>query len=260
MIMAFFVFVIGACVGSFCSALLYRTRSGESVVTGRSHCVACLKVLGPVDLIPIVSWLIRRGRCRHCGARFSWQYLALEAFFGAMFVAVFWRFCGWGDACYLGANIFSAISAAVFLVFLALIFVYDGRYGEIPDSYSLTGAAAGLVLNVFAHPQDWLWYVLAMAVGAAFFGVQFAVSRGKWVGDGDILVGLMIGAMVGWPNVLAAIFLAYGLGLALVVALLLAGRKKMTDTIPLGPLLAAGTAIVIFLNPVFLQTFWYAFS
>jgi prepilin signal peptidase PulO-like enzyme (type II secretory pathway) len=108
-------------------------------------------------------------------------------------------------------------------------------------------------------PNDWMWYLLAAGVGAAFFGVQYVVSAGRWVGDGDILVGAMIGAMVGWSLVLPALFFAYVLGLAVVVALMIVRKKKLSDTLPMGPLLAAGAAAVLFLPFGFIPYFWYAF-
>ena len=258
MIVPIFVFLIGACAGSFCSALLYRIRHGESFVTGRSHCVSCRRELGPIDLIPVVSWLIRRGRCRYCGAPVSWQYLALELCFGGLFLGAYWRYC-WGDFC-PASNILSAVRLAVFLVFLGLIFVYDFRHGEIPDAFSITGIVVALLINIFLVPADWFWLLVASAVGAGFFGIQYAVSRGKWVGDGDIILGAMMGAMVGWPDIMAAIFGSYVIGLAVVAVLIGAGRKRLTDAIPLGPLLAIGTAIVLFLPPEILNRLWYAFT
>ena len=260
MITAFFVFILGACMGSFCSALLYRTRHGGSMVSGRSQCVSCKHRLGPIDLIPIASFLIRRGRCRYCKAKFSWQYLALEAGLGALFLAAYYRYCGIGYECLSApAGLMAASRLMVFLVFLVLVFVYDARYGEIPDSFSITGGAVALLINIAMKPNDWLWYLLAAGVGAAFFGVQYVVSAGHWVGDGDILVGAMIGAMVGWPSVFTALFSAYVLGLAVVVALMIVRKKKLSDTLPMGPLLAVGAAAVLFLPHGFIPYFWYAF-
>src|SRR5512133_2626998 len=148
MLTAFFVFVLGACTGSFCSALLYRTRYGGSIVSGRSQCIACKQQLGPSDLVPIVSWLIRRGHCRYCGVGFSWQYLALEAGAGALFLGAYYRFCGFVDLC-SPDSLFLAARLAVFGVFLLLIFVYDARHGEIPDSFTVTGAIVALLFNIF---------------------------------------------------------------------------------------------------------------
>ena len=260
MITAFFVFVIGACVGSFCSALLHRTRYGGSMVTGRSECVACKQRLGPTDLVPIVSWHVRRGRCRYCRAPVSWQYLALELVFGGLFLAAYLRSCCYGPACYDLGCWWAVGRLFIFLTLLALIFVYDARHGEIPDAYSITAIVAGLLINILITPSAWWWYLLAAAVGAAFFGAQYAVSRGKWVGDGDILVGAALGAMLGWPDVLTAIFGAYIIGLGVVIVLMLARKKDLNDTIPLGPLLTLAAALLLLLPAGFIPNIWYALS
>jgi prepilin signal peptidase PulO-like enzyme (type II secretory pathway) len=260
MLIAVFVFVIGTCAGSFCSALLHRTRFGGSVVTGRSECVKCRHRLGFFDLIPIFSWLVRRGRCRYCRAPFGCQYLILEIVFGLLFLGAYWRFLPKEGVCLAAGCWADFARLAVFFVFLALVFVYDARYGEIPDSFSITGAVCAYVINVFANPSAWFWYLLAAAVGAAFFGAQYVVSRGKWIGDGDIILGIMIGAMVGWPFVIPAIFLAYILGLGVVIALVLSRRKQMSDTMPLGPLLALGTAIILTVPPQYFLRYFYAFA
>jgi prepilin signal peptidase PulO-like enzyme (type II secretory pathway) len=259
MITAFFVFIIGACIGSFCSALLHRTRNGGSVVTGRSQCASCKRVLGPLDLIPIVSWIVARGRCRHCHARFSWQYLALEIGFGAMFVAAYHRYCAWNDFCPTQTDFFLVGKLAIFLVFLGLIFVYDARHGEIPDSYSVVGAIFAFIANIFMAPGSWYWYLAAAAAGAGFFGIQYAASRGKWVGDGDIMMGMMMGMMLGWPGIFMGILVAYVLGLVYVSILMIIRRKRLTDTIPLGPLLAIGTAVTLLAPPSVITRFAYAF-
>jgi prepilin signal peptidase PulO-like enzyme (type II secretory pathway) len=245
-------------MGSFCSALLYRTRHGGSMITGRSQCTSCKKQLAAIDLVPIVSWLSHRGRCRYCKAKVSWQYLALEVGMGVLFVAAYYRYCGAGYECLMiPAGLLAAGRLMVFLVFLALVFVYDARHGEIPDSFTITGGAVALLINISMKPGDWPWYLLAAAVGAAFFGAQYVLSRGRWVGDGDIFVGAMIGAMVGWPAVLASLFSSYVLGFALVVTLMAVKRKKLTDTLPMGPLLVVGAIAVLFLPLNFFPLFWY---
>ncbi len=260
MITAFFVFLIGACVGSFCSALLHRTRYGGSMIAGRSECVSCKHRLGPLDLVPIASWLARRGRCRYCRAPVSWQYPAVEIAFGLLFLAAYYRSCG-GDAVCVGHDSLAAAGRlAVFVIFLGLVFVYDARHGEIPDKFSITGAVLGFLINIFIQPSAWAWYLLAAAVGAGFFGAQYALSRGKWVGDGDILLGAMLGAMLGWPGVLTAVFGAYIIGLLVVIALMATGKKKLSDTVPLGPLLAAAAALVLLLPDGLIPNIWYAFS
>jgi prepilin signal peptidase PulO-like enzyme (type II secretory pathway) len=184
----------------------------------------------------------------------------LEIAFGTMFLAAYYRYSCFGDLCPSQADIFSAARLAVFLVFLALVFVYDARHGEIPDVFSITGIVVALVINIFISPSVWFWYLAAAVAGAGFFGLQYVLSHGKWVGDGDILLGAMIGAMVGWPNVFTALFAAYILGLVLVAVLMVTRKKRLSDTIPLGPLLSLGTALVLFAPATLFAHFWYALA
>ncbi len=246
MITAFFVFVLGTVFGSFASAWLHRLRFGGSVFKGRSKCASCAQDLSAVDLIPVVSYIIRRGRCRMCKQRVSWQYLALEVGMGVLFLLALNQSCGTlFDSGLTTGCAPSFARHAVFFFFLALVFVYDARHGEIPDAISVTGMVLGTAINLITDPSNWLNLLLAIAVGTAFFGAQYVVGRGRWVGSGDIVLGAMLGAMLGWPQVLVAIFIAYILGLLVVIVLLAMGKKKLTDTIPLGPFLTTAAALVL---------------
>jgi prepilin signal peptidase PulO-like enzyme (type II secretory pathway) len=181
-----------------------------------------------------------------CRAPIGWQYLALELGMGGLFVASLYRACGTVADTGLQATCApDGVRLSVFMFFLALVFVYDARHGEIPDAVSIPGVAAGFLINLVRDPSSWPYLLLATAVGAGFFGAQYLAGRGKWVGSGDIILGAMIGAMAGWPGAVFAIFIAYFLGLVAVLVLMIAHRKTLKDTIPLGPFLAAGTAVVL---------------
>jgi prepilin signal peptidase PulO-like enzyme (type II secretory pathway) len=249
MITAFFVFVLGAVAGSFLSALLHRMRFGGSVLRGRSRCVSCKLELSATDLVPIASYLWRRGKCRQCRAPIGWQYLGLEIGMGAVFLASLFAGCGtFQDIGVTGPCLLETGRLALFTIFLAGIFVYDARYGEIPDALSVTGTALALVINLIRAPGSLVWLVLAAAVGSGFFLMQHVLGRGKWIGTGDIVLGAMLGMMVGWPGIVMALFFAYLLGLAVVSYLLITRRKKLGDSIPLGPFLTAGALIVLLTN------------
>jgi len=258
MITAFFVFALGAMFGSFASAILHRTRYGGSVLRGRSRCVSCTRELSAVDLVPVVSWIVRKGRCRMCAVPVSWQYLALEVGMGGVFLAAYASACGVRLHDGLpGPCTADFTRLAAFLFVLALVFVYDARHGEIPDSFSVSGIILGLTVNLVRAPEEWWRLLLAVAAGAAFFGAQHLLGRGRWIGTGDILVGAMMGALVGWPGVLTALFAGYLIGFAFVIALLVTGKKKMKDRIPLGPFLTAGTALVLLFPQLSIRyAFW----
>jgi prepilin signal peptidase PulO-like enzyme (type II secretory pathway) len=248
MIAAFFVIIFGACVGSFLSAILHRTRTGESFCRGRSKCPKCSHVLGVADLVPVLSWIFCRGKCRYCKAKVSWEYLGLEVGMAFCFLAAYYfRFPDLSfplnSAAWLGLLVIFAL-----LSLFALIFVYDARHGEVPDAFSLTALGVGLVGNIFLNPAGSWKFLLAAALGAGFFGAQYLASRGKWIGSGDILIGAAIGAAVGLWGLAAALFIAYTLGLAVTIVLLVSKKKTLESAIPLGPFLATGTAAVLILN------------
>ncbi len=227
--------------------ILYRTRTNESFCVGRSKCPKCSHVLGVFDLIPLLSWLISGGKCRYCKKSVSWQYPAIEFAMGLCFALVlyFQR----PDFFIFNLNEWIGFIAALVLVSVfALIFVYDARWGEVPDIFSLVAIAVGLAANIFIDPHNFWKYLLAVLIGAGFFALQYFVSKGMWIGSGDILIGAAIGAATGLWGLAIALFIAYNTGLVATIILLLTKKKTLKSTIPLGPFLAFGAAVVIIMK------------
>jgi prepilin signal peptidase PulO-like enzyme (type II secretory pathway) len=152
-----------------------------------------------------------------------------------------------------------------FLAILLILFVYDLRYGLIPTRLIVTSIVGILIFNSLLFflklefPERILFSVfrllLAILLGAAFFASQYYFSGGRWVGEGDIYFGALIGAMVGWPFVFIALFLAYLIGGLASIILLLIGKKKFGETIPLGPFLALGTILTL----LFGEQLWHLY-
>jgi prepilin signal peptidase PulO-like enzyme (type II secretory pathway) len=248
MITAFFVFIFGACIGSFLSVILHRTRTNESFCRGRSKCPKCAHILAVFDLIPLLSWVFCGGKCRYCKKPVSWQYPALELALGTAFTLVYY-FRHPDFSLFLDANGWiNLVLSFVLISAFALIFVYDARYGEVPDIFSLVAIAVGLAGSIATDPVNFWKYLLAAAIGAGFFGAQFLLSGGKWIGSGDILIGAAMGAATGLWGLAIAIFIAYNVGLVVTAALLILKKKTLKSTIPLGPFLAIGVAVVIIMN------------
>lgn len=143
-------------------------------------------------------------------------------------------------------------------VALATLFVYDLRYMEIPDWVVIPFALwLGIYNSVFA-PYSLSSVLLAVAVGMGFFGIQYAVSRGRWIGSADILVGGIMGLLLGWPLVVVALLLAYVLGGAVAVVLLLLKKRTRKDRLPLASFLCAASFIVFVAKPLVLPLVtWY---
>lgn len=230
------IFVLGAIVGSFLNALIWRLSVGESVVRGRSYCTACRHVLCAKDLIPLVSFFLLRRMCRYCMEPISWRYPILEAVTGVLFVMVY--------AASPDGVVF-LIRDWFFISVLLVLFVYDLRWSLLPDSVTLPAIGIGLAFQLILFPSHILWFALAALVGAGFFAAQYVLSWGAWVGGGDIRLGGLMGVMVGWPGIILALFIAYIVGAAVALSLLALKLKNRKSAIPFGPFLAGATALVL---------------
>lgn len=252
-----FVFVFGAVIGSFLNAAIFRLHDGRSVVKGRSKCMTCEEPIGPMDLIPIVSFLLLRGRCRSCKNVISWQYPLVEFVLGLLFVLFYVKFAeGWFGVYLIQSigGLYSLARAWIFIGFLAVLFVYDLRYMIIPDQFSLPAIIVALIVNLWIGiPASSL--LLGMIVFGAFFYLQFVISQGTWVGGGDIRMGVLIGAMLGLTQGFVALFIAYFLGALVGVALLVSKRVQRKTQIPFGTFLTTGVLTVLFFGDAILQ--WY---
>lgn len=233
--MIWLAFIFGLIIGSFLNALIWRIYVRRSVVKGRSICPECKHVLVAKDLVPLLSFVWQQGRCRYCHERISWQYPLVELATAAAFAALVATF---------GLTLVTAWYAVV-LCLLLIIFVLDFRYSIIPDSVSLPLLVVG-ALSLWTTGLPGTDLLIGVGVGGGFFLLQWVVSRGKWIGDGDIRLGAAMGAILGWKLLLVALFLAYVVG-ALVGLVLLAKRKKtMESKIPFGTFLAAATLVCLF--------------
>jgi prepilin signal peptidase PulO-like enzyme (type II secretory pathway) len=238
----FIVFIFGTAIGSFLSACVYRMRRRETLL-GRSHCSNCGYKLGFFDLFPILSFLCLRGKCKKCETPIDREYFLTEIATGAVFLFSFlFRWSGAGNA-----NDFSFVILRdwLFLSGLIFIFIYDFKYQEIPDAVSIPLAICLFAVNLFLG-ADWKNLLLAVGAGGGFFILQYLVSRGKWVGDGDIRMGALLGAGLGWPFVVFAVFIAYILGGIVSAWLLISRRKKMQSRIAFGTFLALGGFVAMY--------------
>lgn len=242
--LASYFLILGLVVGSFLNVVIWRLHSNESVVFGRSHCPHCRHDLAIGDLLPLLSFALLGGRCRYCRGKISWQYPAVEAITGLLFLLVYWLGGGW----------LALLSHLIAVSALVVIFVYDWRWQEIPDEVTLPAIAIILLLNWLANPLS-LSFLIAAIAGAIFFAVQYYFSDGRWVGGGDIRLGALTGAILGWPSCLVAIFLAYLSGAG--VGLYLLARKKATGktALPFGTFIAPATIITMLWGPQIIH--WY---
>jgi len=245
-------FVIGACallglaVGSFLNVVIYRVPRRESIVAPGSACPDCGTPISSRDNIPIVSWLLLKGRCRSCGLRISPRYPLVEATTAALFVGVAIRF---------GAH--AALPA--YLVMVAGLFALaciDVETRLLPRRtvYVVFGLVVALLVVATVATGHWRSLVLAASFSAAWFVLFYAVNRldQRLLGFGDVRLALVLGFGLGWlgvPAVLIGFFGANLVGAAFGLGLLVARRADRTTPLPYGAFLAIGAVVAIFVGP-----------
>lgn len=240
-----FIFILGVSIGSFINAAVFRVKNHESLTNTRSKCRSCEVPIDVKDLIPILSFFILRRRCRKCHSVISWQYPLVEFVTGLLFVIAFFH----------AETLFVFVRDAIFISYLIILFVYDLRFMLILDRFTIPAMILAVLLNLWLGIVP-AWAMLAGAlVIAAFFYGQFVISRGTWVGGGDIRMGALMGFMLGLTHGLVALFLAYIIGALVGLGLLLFKKVHRKTQIPFGTFLSVATVIVLFFGQPLIK--WY---
>lgn len=260
----------GLAFGSFVNALVWRlheqskkSRSKKqnlSILNGRSMCPHCRHVLGWQDLIPVFSWLALRGRCRYCKKPISVQYPLVELAGALVFIGsyVLWP----GGLHHSGDWVLFITWLAASVGLLALV-VYDLRWMLLPNKIiyptAAIAAAGRLIYLIGYEPHKWhnlLMWAASVAVASGIFWLLFVISRGKWIGFGDVRLGLITGTILASPaKSFLMIFLGSVLGTLFITPGLITGNKTITSKLPYGPFLIAGCVIALLAGGSILD--WY---
>jgi len=245
MLIAFFVFLVGASLGSFLA--VWAQRGGfKKALLGRSNCDNCTLEIKGHCLIPIVSWFGLRGKCKKCRISIPFTYVLFEAGLGFALVLLWHHHFG------LGLEVLEAGSGA-WLVFLrdlfftltfALLFIYDYFWKLLPDKITIPAIAIAFAWNL-AIGYNWFDLVVGAAIVGGFFFLQYAISRGRWIGGGDVRFGLLLGVMFGIYDGVLSLFVAYILGASIAIVMLLSGTADRKTIIPFGTFLAVSGFIVM---------------
>ncbi|MCL4499107.1 MAG: prepilin peptidase [Chloroflexi bacterium] len=244
-------FLFGLAIGSFLNVCIYRIPAGLSLVHPPSRCPACETPVRPVDNVPLLSFLLLKGKCRSCGAPISWRYPAVEALTGVVFVLLYARF---------GMSI-NALAGIFFASVVIVVSFIDLDTERIPNKVILPAIAAGAALIV----PDFVGYkILPLVGGGALHSIAgFFVGGGSLLiialaaplffkkdamGGGDIKLAAFIGLFLGVYSLLA-LFFSFLIGAIAGVFLLARGSRGRSDTIPFGPYLAIGAIIVTLGGP-----------
>lgn len=243
--------LFGAALGSFLNVCVYRWPAELSVVKPRSRCGGCGTTIVWYDNIPVLSWLLLRARCRHCGARISVQYPLVE-----LGVAAIWALAVWQ----VGANV-EALRLACFLTILLGIALTDAKEMVIPDQFTLPGAALGLLLAAVPDGFAFRSALIGAVTGyLLLWGVKLGAEkalRKEALGVGDIHMMVLVGAFTGATGVVLTLLLGSVLGLVLGVPVMwVRGRlAPMQSYLPLGLFLAMGGAVTILWGKALID--WY---
>ena len=226
----------GLLVGSFLNVCIYRVPRRESIVWPASRCTGCGRHLAWYENVPVLSWLVLRGRCRTCGAAISPMYPLVELTTAVLFAA--------------GAMLYGPSGLlAVRLVFgcaLIVLFAIDLRHRVLPDVITLPGIVIGFAASCFL-PPGWLSSVIGIIVGG---GMLFAIAEAYYrvrgqqgLGMGDVKMLAMIGAFLGWQLVLLTLVFASFAGSIVGVSLIVSGRGNLQAALPFGTFLALGAIV-----------------
>ena len=256
------IFILGISVGSFLNVVICRLKTKETILFNRSYCPKCRAVLKWYDLIPVLSFLLQKGRCRYCNAKISWQYPIVEISTGLLFLLIVQNYVilsvSEGSYAIITTRFFASLRMTDFLnliyyfiivSFLIIIFVYDLKHYIIPDRIIYPGIIISLLylLAAAAAAYDSLFsYFLSAFIASGFFLALVLVSEGKWMGLGDVKLSFLMGLILGWPNILFALFLSFLSGAVIGIGLIIFGKKGFKSQIPFGPFLAGSTILVMF--------------
>lgn len=238
--------IIGAVAGSFLSVVVHRVPLGESIVAPGSRCTSCGQGIRAVDNIPVLAYLVRRGRCRSCGVVIPVRYLLLELLTAGLFLLVTSR----------APTLWVAPALCVAVATLVAASVIDLGHLRIPPAVLYVGAAVGLPLLVVASAGTGQWVAMLRAVVSAavafsaFFAVFLAVPKG--MGFGDVRLAGFCGLFLGWLGYRVAavgIVLAFVLGGVVAIGLVLTGRAGRKTKLPFGPFLALGSIAAMLYGP-----------
>jgi leader peptidase (prepilin peptidase)/N-methyltransferase len=245
-----FALAVGLVVGSFANVCIHRLPLGESVVAPRSRCPKCRTPIGAGDNVPVLSWLVLRARCRHCGEPISWRYPAVEAANGLLYL---------GIALLEGPTLRAAIEMALVTVLLVLSLI-DLDHHILPNVITRPGIAAGLLASLaLGGPRAALAAALAAAGGyVVFWAIAWIYRRTRGVeglGQGDWKLAAMLGAFLGWERMLLTILLASLAGTVVGLVLMAARGRSAQHPLPLGTFLGLAGILVLFAGDPFLA--WY---
>lgn len=255
-IMYFIIFLCGTVFGSFLSVCIYRLPEKQSIAFPGSHCFSCGHPLNALDLVPVFSYLLLRGKCRYCDSKLSLQYPAVELVAGALAVlsAVSFGF---------SAN---AVLAFAFSAGLLIVFVIDKKTMIIPDEMVLFLMVISIIWRIVNYNgiMDLMEILFGMATGPVllliFYFVGLFMLNVEVMGLGDIKFFIPIGILLGGKGTIITLYVAVLSGAAAAIYLLLRKKKKRNHRMPFGPYIALGAMLSLYFGNILIVFYWKLFG
>jgi leader peptidase (prepilin peptidase)/N-methyltransferase len=240
--------LFGAVIGSFLNVCIYRLPAGESLVRPGSRCPQCKAPIAWHDNVPILSYLWLRGRCRSCRARIAWRYPLVEALNAAGYGFIAWRF---------GATVTAFVYVLLFSALIVVSFI-DLDHMIIPNAITYPGMVLGLISGMMILPR-WWESISGFLLGGGYLYFMVVISpylfKKEGMGEGDVKLLAMIGAIVGWKLVIVIIILAASLGSIVGLTLIAMRKLGRHQPIPFGPYLCVGAVVAMLYGTEILA--WY---
>jgi len=242
--------LLGLLIGSFLNVVIYRVPRGESIVTPGSHCPTCGQALRAWELLPVISFLIQKGKCRNCQSHISWRYPVVELLTGVLFYAT--------ATLSLSADTQPArlLLNLVFVAVLTALSFIDLDTFRLPDVLTLPLLGIGL-LGAFlipGAPSGLESLLSALGAGGLFWIIARVYPQGMGLGDVKLVAAL--GAFLGFPSIFLAVFMGSLLGSFIGIFLIVAGRKRFRQQIPFGPYLALGAIFALLWGTRIFDYYW----
>jgi len=233
------IFILGLIVGSFSNVCIYRIPRNESIIYPASHCPKCRSKIKPVDNIPLLSYILLKGRCRNCKSKISIQYPVVEFLSGLIYLIIYLVY---------GLSVQTLIYIILSSALIIVAFI-DLNEQIVPDVMSLPGIVIGFILSFFVPYISFINSALGVVVGGGIILVigltGSVIFKKEAMGGGDVKLAAMIGAFLGWRYIIISLFLGFFLGALAGIFLIMTKIKSREDVVPFGPFIVLGSFITL---------------
>ncbi len=244
-----YLFVIGACIGSFLNVCIYRLPEEKSIISPSSHCPFCKNKLKWYHNIPIISYIFLQGKCAYCKKKISIRYPIVELLSG-FFTIINYKIFGLS---------FDFFFYTIFIYLIIIVIFADLKYMIIPDEVSIGGIIIGFIMSFFSNSITWMQSLVGIIVGGGILYsiiiIYYFITKKEGMGGGDIKLIAMIGAFLGLKSIFFVIFIGSLLGTIIGIPVMIIKKKDKNLAIPFGPFLSIAAIIYIYLGDIILN--WY---